>query len=224
MRIIAHRGFAAVAPENTVAAVSATAPEADVVEVDVRRCGSGELVALHDPRIDRVTDRRGRLVDQDLGTLQSLSVEGSGEPVARFADVVDAVPTDVDLIVELKESGLVADTLDVAADHDGRVVVSSFDAAVLATTRHRDPTVDTAYISMHLRDRPIATARRLGCANVHLQYLLCFVPGLVASAHRHDLTVNAWTVDHPVVTTLLEGAGVDGIIVDDPAVAASFHQ
>jgi len=219
MRVIAHRGFADVAPENTVAAASSVASEADAVEIDVRRCGSGELVALHDRRIDGVTDGRGRLVDQELATLQSLSVEGPGEPVPRFAAVVDAIPPGVDLIVELKEPGLVADTLDIVADHDGRIVISSFDADLLATVRYHDPTVDTAYVSAALRDRPIAAARRLGCSNVHLQYLLCLVPGLVASAHRHDLTVNAWTVDHRSAARLLDGIGVDGLIVDDPSVS-----
>lgn len=55
MRLIAHRGFAATAPENTIAAVQSAADHADAVEFDVQRCGSGELVVIHDDTIDRVT-------------------------------------------------------------------------------------------------------------------------------------------------------------------------
>jgi glycerophosphoryl diester phosphodiesterase len=218
MQLIAHRGFADVAPENTVAAVEAVTPEADAVEVDIRRCGSGELVVVHDCRIDRVTGGHGRIEDHDLDTLRSLSVEDSGEPIPTFSAVVDALASDIDLIVELKESGLVRAVLDAARSHEGRLVVSSFDPDVLATTRSIDEQVDTAYISMHLRDRPVATALRLGCANVHLQYGCCLVPTVVGRAHRAGLTVNAWTIDRRSLCRLLGLVGVDGIIADDPAV------
>lgn len=217
MQVIAHRGFADIAPENTARAVAAITPEADAVEVDIRRCGSGEPVVVHDRYVDRVTEAHGRVADLSLETLQTLSVEDSGEPIPTFSDVVEAIPPGVDLIVELKQSGLVPEVLATATAHDGRLVVSSFDPDVLATTRHHDETVDTAYLSMHLRDRPVATAALLGCSNVHLQYALCFVPTMLRRAKQHGLTVNAWTVDHRAASRLLDLVGVDGAIVDDPA-------
>ena len=55
MRLIAHRGFAETFPENTVLAVREAARWADAIEVDVRRCGSGEIVCLHDATVDRVS-------------------------------------------------------------------------------------------------------------------------------------------------------------------------
>ena len=66
MRLIAHRGFAAVHPENTVRAVRAAARVADAVEVDVRRCATGELVVIHDATVDRVTDGTGPVADHSL--------------------------------------------------------------------------------------------------------------------------------------------------------------
>jgi len=50
MQVIGHRGCADVYPENTVRAVTRAANFLDAVEVDVRRCGSGELVVFHDER------------------------------------------------------------------------------------------------------------------------------------------------------------------------------
>jgi glycerophosphoryl diester phosphodiesterase len=164
-----------------------------------------------------VTEGRGRIADLSLDALHALSVQDTDEPIPTFAAVVEALSPDIDLVVELKEAGLVPDVLETATAHDGRLVVSSFDSNVLVTTNHYDETVDTAYISMHLSDRPVATAARLGCANVHLQYFLCLAPGIVRQAHRHGLTVNAWTVDRRVASRLLDLVGVDGLIVDDPA-------
>ena len=43
---IAHRGNSLVAPENTIAAISATAGQAHIVEFDVRQCATGELSAI----------------------------------------------------------------------------------------------------------------------------------------------------------------------------------
>ena len=54
MRLIAHRGFAGVNPENTLQAVEAAAGVADAIEVDVRRCESGDLVVIHDETVDRL--------------------------------------------------------------------------------------------------------------------------------------------------------------------------
>ena len=55
MLVLAHRGSSARAPENTLAAFRLAVEEgADGVELDVMRCGSGELVVCHDERLGRL--------------------------------------------------------------------------------------------------------------------------------------------------------------------------
>jgi glycerophosphoryl diester phosphodiesterase len=76
--VICHRGGEASAPENTLAAFAASAAAAAEslaashtaghcrpplqwwVETDVRRTADGELVLLHDARVDRTTSGTGR--------------------------------------------------------------------------------------------------------------------------------------------------------------------
>lgn len=70
MKRIAHRGFAGKYPENTLAAVQQAATRADMIELDLRRCRSGEIVVVHDGIVDAVTDACGRVNDlsaTDLG-------------------------------------------------------------------------------------------------------------------------------------------------------------
>lgn len=143
MRLIAHRGFAAEASENTLSAVRAAATRADAVEVDARRCASGELVVIHDVTVDRVTDGTGRVADLDRAALASLSVLGSGEGVPVLSDVVAAIPDDVGLVLELKERGLASDAL-ATVDDVGDVTVSAFDPAVILECRSVDATVPLA--------------------------------------------------------------------------------
>lgn len=213
MRCIAHRGFAAEAPENTVAAVGA-ADCADLVEVDVRRCGSGELVVVHDETVDRVSDGTGAVADHTLSELRALDVLDTGEGVPTLTEVVAALPPGVGLNAELKEPGLAADALAHLRDVDGEVVVSSFSPRVLAAVADHDPSVATAYLTADRRPDPVATARDLGCTHLHPSAALCLLTRVVPRAHDAGLVVNAWTVERPVVARLLRYRGVDGCIAD----------
>ena len=214
MRVIAHRGFAAEAPENTVAALRRAARLADGVEIDVRRCGSGEPVVVHDATVDRVTDGAGSVADHSLAQLRSLDVLGSGEPIPRLEDALAAVPDDVLVNVELKETGLAADVVDALGAVDNPAIVSSFSRTALREVRAASRSVPTAYLADSLRERPVSTAVELDCQYVHPRYPLCLYSPLLARARAVDLEINAWTVDSPPLARLLATAGVDGVITD----------
>lgn len=215
MHLIAHRGFAGEGPENTLAAVRAAAERADAVEVDARRCGSGEVVVIHDETVDRVTDGTGRVDELTRAELASLSVLDSDEGVPTLAEVAAAIPDGVGLLVELKESGIAADALSAVADVDD-VVVSSFHADALSECRLVDEAVPLALNVLGRSDDGdggIAGARELDCAAVHPHHGLCS-PAYVERAHDAGLAINAWTVDDRVTARELDEAGVDGVIAD----------
>lgn len=218
MRVIAHRGFADDVPENTVAAVRAASAVADAVEVDVRRCGSGEVVVVHDETVDRVTDGSGQVEELHRDALGGLSVRGSGEGVPTLAAALDAIQPGTGVMVELKVRGLAADVLDALDGFGGPTVVTSFDPGAIDEVRSLDPSQQTALVSSRLRNRPVRTATRLGCDGVHLHWRLCFVPGLLWAAREAGLGVNAWTPRRPALVRLLALSGVDGVAVDSAGV------
>ncbi|WP_435333392.1 glycerophosphodiester phosphodiesterase [Haloarchaeobius sp. TZWWS8] len=219
MRLIAHRGFAAEAPENTVAAVEyAAAHGADLVEIDVRRCASGEVVVVHDETVDRVTGATGRVADLPLDELRGFSVYDSDQSVPTLAELLDAIPPSLGVNVELKERGLAEDVADALSTfrrtHDGEVIVSSFDEDALREMRDADPDVPTAFLTDRLRERPVSTARELGCSYVHPHYQLCLFSRVVERAHAAGLEVNVWTIRHGSLARLLGFLGVDGVTSD----------
>ncbi|WP_121822664.1 glycerophosphodiester phosphodiesterase [Halostella salina] len=214
MDLIAHRGFAAEAPENTVAAVERAGALADAVEVDVRRCGSGELVVAHDATVDRVTDATGRVSEFSLAELRALDVLGTGEGIPPLSAVLDAVPDGVRVNLELKESGVAADAVAAADAADVDVFVSAFDPDVLRAVADADPGTPTAYLCTLRDDAPVATAAGLGCEALHPSFPLCLVTRIVGRAHDAGLDVNAWTVQRRSVAGLLDVCGVDGVIAD----------
>jgi len=79
--VIAHRGGAALAPENTLAAFRrAIALGADYVEVDVRCTRDGRLVLLHDGTVDRTTDGAGPVAELDYAALRRLDAGRAFSP------------------------------------------------------------------------------------------------------------------------------------------------
>jgi len=215
VRCIAHRGFAETYPENTVAAVRAADEHTDHVELDVRRCGSGELVAIHDAAVDRVTDGTGRVADRSRAALADLDVLGSGEGIPTLAAVFEAAPA-MEFVLDLKESGLAADALELADDYGVSVTLSAFEVEVLEAAA--DAGASLAYLVEADGARAgIETATALGCTAIHPHWTAC-VDEFVAAAHDHGLSVNAWTVPSRRDASALDHVGVDGLIVDRPEV------
>ena len=93
--VIGHRGAAGLAPENTLAALhKAHAVGCRWVEIDLRLTADGALVLLHDERIDRTTNGRGRVARLPWAALQRYDAGGwfdpafAGEPVPSLAEAI----------------------------------------------------------------------------------------------------------------------------------------
>jgi glycerophosphoryl diester phosphodiesterase len=221
MRLVAHRGFASIAPENTLRAVDRAAAIADWIEVDVRRCKSGELVVIHDATVDRVTDQRGAVSEYLSSELRSMRVLGTDEGIPTLAAVLRTIPERVGVNVELKEPGIAVDALDLVTSIHPHAVVSSFSRDILSACTAVDSTTPLAYISEEPGTEEVETATELGCAYLHLSTAACTAP-TVSEAHRVGIQLNAWTVDTAEQATSLAALGVDGLIADRPRVLSGL--
>ncbi len=215
MQLTAHRGFAAEHPENTLTAVRAAARTADEIEVDVRRCGSGELVVFHDDTLDRVTDGEGFVSDHSIDELRALSVLGSDEGIPSLREILDVLPPDVTLNAELKEEGVAEDAAALAHDVDRPVLFSSF----LPEAIDRVSAVSECPTALVFDDRPtenVSLAADLGCERVHPHWWLALRTRVIERASETDLEVHAWTIRHRTTARILRRRGVDGVIADIP--------
>jgi len=214
VRVIGHRGCADQYPENTVFAVGQAAPHVDAVEIDVQRCGSGELVVFHDDGLSGLTDAEGSVSTTDWETLRDLTVAGSDEPIPRLSDLLAAVPADTAVNVELKHEGMAADVLVAVEAVDNDVLVSSFVPGALREVRDRDGTVPLAFIIADSPEIGRSIALDLDCAAIHPATDLVLGTEFVERAHDDGLDVNAWTVEDAETARTLVDAGVDGLIAD----------
>jgi glycerophosphoryl diester phosphodiesterase len=185
-----------------------------MVEFDVRRCGNGELVVVHDETVDRVTDGNGRVADLTPAALSDLDVLDTEEGVPTVEEVLAAVPSGTDLNVELKERELAQDLVEALADHDHEVLISSFDDEAL---REMAAVADLPLAIVFAEDRTagLDSADELDAAAIHPHWQL-LDREYVERAHERGLAVNCWTVRSDRAVERATRAGVDGLISDDP--------
>lgn len=236
-RIWAHRGASADAPENTIPAFEqARAQGAFGIECDVVLCGSGELVVVHDERLDRLCGLPVAVRDLPLSELRRLRVleqrfPGMEAGIPTFEEAVEAAGPEMRWNVELKVHrheeaeplARVAAATFARLEIGARVLASSFHPLALLTLRVEAPDLPTAYL---WEGRPGLLPqgwqglwRRLtATAAVHPPHEQA-TPGRVRRWHGEGFVVNAWTVDDPEEMRRLDEAGVDGVITNLPALA-----
>lgn len=104
--VIAHRGSHLNKPENTIAAIEeAILLGADYVELDLRTTRDGQLVLLHNDRVDQVSDGKGLIKDLDFETIKKLmlkGVDGSLHQIASFADALKTCKGRINIYLDFK--------------------------------------------------------------------------------------------------------------------------
>ena len=220
--IFAHRGGAALAPENTLAAFDrGLACGADGIELDVRWSADGVVVVHHDATLDRTTALRGPLVAQSASALLAAGVPS-------LADVLQRYPR-ARVIVELKlnDPAFGRAVVDVVRAHGAvdRVCLGGFGRTVLRACRAVAPELATSAAREEVRMAlyrswcrwPIAGAPYQGYQVPEFAGRTRVVsPRFIADAHRAGLAVQVWTVNDDAQARRLLEWGVDAIITDRP--------
>lgn len=76
-KFCAHRGVSALMPENTLPAFAASlALGADEIEWDVRMTRDAQLIVSHDPKLERISNGTGLLMDYTMQELRQLNIGG----------------------------------------------------------------------------------------------------------------------------------------------------
>jgi len=223
-----HRGVRGAAPENTLAAFErALAEGADAIEIDVRPCGSGELVVFHDPDLARLTGNADLRAVHLLPyhELQRIDL-GDGQRIPRLSEALAwARGRRLRINVEIKgdvpdkvaASRLALRALATVPDAARYAMVSSFYPHILASLVALGCPLPLALIfhEGQRRYRPWLLAQAAGVDALHPERTLTS-PEIIERAHAAGLLVNVWTVNDAIEARDLAALGVDGIITDEP--------
>ncbi|MEO7754746.1 MAG: glycerophosphodiester phosphodiesterase [Terracoccus sp.] len=236
---LAHRGGALYPPnlglENTLTAFgNAVALGYTHLETDVHLTRDGRLVAFHDSRLDRVTDRSGRIRDLPwsevaAARLRAEDESGEQEHVPLLTDVLDAFP-DIFLNIDLKAPGTGPALWRLVEErglHD-RVCVGSFSQTSLSQfrrlSRGRVATAAGQVGTALARFAPQALTRLVRTPADVFQVPASLPVGgravpvvtdrLLEAAHANGKQVHVWTIDDPDEMHRLLDLGVDGLVSD----------
>lgn len=206
------------------------------LETDLHASADGVLVCFHDDSLERTTNGRGAVAEQDLASLHDLDAafrfdpirhfphRGTGVTIPTFEELVTTYP-DGHFVLDLKQSGIEDLVIDAIRRFDlwDRVIVGSFRDARLARFRRRaDRRVATS-------SGPLETLRHLAAARagrpsritadalqVPVKMGLTVVDQrTIDTAHSAGKQVHVWTVNEAAEMHRLLDMGVDGIITDE---------
>ena len=225
--VVAHRGAAGKAPENTMAAIrQAITDNADWVEIDVQETADGAVVVMHDSDFMKLASVDLKVRDGTLQQIRDIDVGSwfdprfSAERVPTLLEVLEKTRGKARVVIELKYYG-----------HDRQL-----EQRVVEIVEQTGMTDEVAIMSLKYEGvqkiralRPdwtvgLLSATAIGdLARLDVDFLAVATgmasPGFVRRSHEQGKQVFVWTVNDAVSMSRMMSLGVDGIITDEPALA-----
>lgn len=228
--VIAHRGAAAVAPENTMAAFErAITDGADFIELDVQETADGEVVVMHDSDFMKIAGRGLKIWNATYEEIAAIDIgswygpEFSNERVPTLRQVLEAVKNRVKVVIELKHyghaqrleervveiveaTGMANDVMLMSLNYESvtkaKVLRPEWSVGLLAAKAVGDLTrLDADFLAVNAS---MGTRR------------------FMRRTHERGKDLYLWTVNDTAQMSRYMSMGIDGIITDDPAQARSL--
>ena len=247
--VIGHRGYCAVAPENTLPSFrSALAAGADLVELDYQHSKDGMPIVMHDRILDRTTDARkkwkrrrirvSRVIAAEIQTLDAgtwFDAKFAGTKVPLLSEALDCICSNGGVALIEHKSGDPGTLAKLLRKKEllNQVIVISFNWKFLRELHKLEPKLTLGALGPPARlsngRRPTHIRRGLGVRLADLKksgarlavWNRKISRRAIQKAHRHGVQVWVYTINEAKVARQLIAHGVSGIITNDVATIAS---
>lgn len=229
--VVAHRGGAKVAPENTLAALEqAIRDGAPIAEIDVQQLADGTLIVMHDSNFKRTAGEDICVWDAEADALGKLEV-GSffsdayrGEQIPTLEDMLVCAGGRICLMIELKYTGqeeqLEESVLALLQKYDmvDECIIGSMNKGILQKVKELDPAVNTVLIAHHLdeEDYDLDYADSYSIEGKNLD------ADMVDRIHYAGKSVYGWTANSSASMSRIVNSGADGVVTDDVRLLQTF--
>ncbi|MDW7659019.1 MAG: glycerophosphodiester phosphodiesterase family protein, partial [Bacillota bacterium] len=229
-RIISHRGFNTIAPENSLPAFAAALSlGAHEIELDVWPTSDGELLVCHDPTINRTSDGKGEISSLSRTMIEGLdagswfSKKFSGLRFAFLEDILRAFAGMVIFNIHVKSPAgaksydytimkKLIQTIDQYQCRDHAYIAG--DQAVLEAARSVDPEITRCFLAGQDNSQITDLAILYGCRKLHF-FKPHFNHALISKAHEHGIKCNLfWSDEHDEARGFLD-QDIDALLVND---------
>lgn len=228
-KVIAHRGFSAIAPENTLAAFQkAIAIGADYLELDVRLTKDDSLVVIHDESVDRTSSNNMKAKVNEMyfreiarvkaGYSDKFDDQYSNEKIPTLREVLTMTKDKIKVAIELKVYGAENEVINLVnqlgvAD---QVIIFSFYYPVLAKIRQLDKDIPTLYLIPKVDKLTLDYAGVIDANAIGFHQEAKVDEELLKAAHRANMELWVWTVNNETKMKEFIDLGIDGLISDFP--------
>jgi glycerophosphoryl diester phosphodiesterase len=225
VQVIAHRGAAGRAPENTMASMRAAIEDnADWLEIDVQETADGEIVVLHDRDFMKLSGVKLQIWDGALADVLEIDVgswfapEFADQRVPRLSEVLQLAHGKCGVIIELKYYGhdvqLEERVIELVeqADMVDNVMIMSLEYQGIRKVRALRPDWTVGLLAA----QAAGNLTRLDVDFLAVSSAL-LSPQLVLSASNAGQEVFVWTLNDSFNINRAISMGVNGIITDEPA-------
>ncbi|MEK7594632.1 MAG: glycerophosphodiester phosphodiesterase [Patescibacteria group bacterium] len=217
MKIIGHRGARGLAPENTIKSFQkALEHRVDMIELDVRVCRDGVVIAHHDPYLLDPNGDKHMIEDHSYPYLLEHKAD-----LATFEQALTTINRAVPIYVEIKPNEPTKPIIKIIQDHldkgwqpeDFRI--SSFDQSILLNIREGLPEIMVTVLEKWSGVRASRRARQLGTAHILMNQRWLWW-GFIRQMTRSGYRLGAYTVNNPKQAAKWQKHGLAAIVTDYP--------
>ncbi|GAA0346199.1 glycerophosphodiester phosphodiesterase [Bacillus carboniphilus] len=236
-QIIAHRGSSKVEPENTMPAFQQAYKDgADGIEIDVQLTKDGEIVVIHDEKVDRTTNGKGYVKDYSLKELQKLNANNKFPTIHKVTiptliEILEwIVSNEMTLHIELKNGVVPYPELEEKVIQlirlygvENRVILSSFNHYSIVKCYRLAPEIETAPIYKSGIFMPWVYAQSIRAKGIHPHYLAA--PNeLIEESMKNGIQVRPYTVNKEKDMKRLIEVNCTAFITDYPEKAVRLKE
>jgi len=220
--VIGHRGAMGHETENTLASVQkAIDLEVDMIEIDIFKIKSGEIVVFHDELVDRLANATGRIEEYGISYVKQMVLDGN-HSIPLLRDVLNLINNKVRLNIELKGAGTcdrVNHILKYYIEKKGwtldNFLISSFKWDELREFRRINRDIPIAILTEGNPLDAIDIAKELNAEAINPDFEKLDL-GVATKIKEAGFKIYTWTINEASDIELAKSWSVDGIITNYP--------
>jgi glycerophosphoryl diester phosphodiesterase len=238
--IIAHRGYRAKYPENTLSAFKAALDAgAAMIELDVSLSNDRKVVVIHDTTLQRTTNGHGPVNGLTLRELKQLDAGSwfhsnfAGERLPELIEVLELVDGRALINIEIKSSAyepnhpldaIERQVMQLMRQKKARdyILISSFNIFILEQLAAYKDAPPLAWISKSPADRhTVRMCTRINAFSWHPEHLI-LTCDQIEMMHAAGIRVFPFNMESKADFNRMLSMGVDGVIINDPIEAMQW--
>ena len=231
--IYAHRGYSAKYPENTMLAFQkAEEAGADGIELDVQLTKDGEVVVIHDEKVNRTTNGKGYVKELTYNELKEIRCRLPNQNnykktnIPSLKEVLEWMTTnEINCNIELKNNvfpyeGMEEKVIELVRKYglQNRIIISSFNHYSIVHSYRIAPEIETAPLLGNAVYMPWVYAKAIQAKGIHPKYS-AYRDEILKKTLENGIAVRPYTVNNDKDIERLIRIGCTALITDNPVLA-----